>query len=146
MFYDCVVISDLYLFQEIVLLNLFYIFLKFDLIIYRQSNNWYIKFRLNLFEILLQLFVLLPLDYLPSLQELLIFQILCILFTMTDQAQFHSQSVANEKISKNYSNILMEEELLCLMYHCHLVCSQWILSYIQKIYLLLLFCCYSSYY
>ena len=45
----------------------------------------------------------------------------------------------NQEISKNYSNILMEKQLLRLMYYYHLVCSVLTMSYIQKIYLIL-FC------
>ena len=42
----------------------------------------------------------------------------------------------NQAISKNYSNMLMQQQLLRLIYYYHLACSLLILSYIQKIYLL----------
>ena len=44
------------------------------------------------------------------------------------------------EISKNYSDILMGQQLLCLLYYYQLV----FLSYAKKIYLMLS-CCYSSY-
>ena len=47
MFFVCAVIWDLHLLQEVVLLNLFfYIFLRFYIIIWRQRNNWNIKFNI----------------------------------------------------------------------------------------------------
>ena len=47
LFFDCVVISDLYLFQEIVLFYPCLYFVKYFLvhiIINKQSNNWNVKF------------------------------------------------------------------------------------------------------
>ena len=54
------------------------------------------------------------------------------------------QSKANRKISKNYSNILMEQQLLSLIYSYRLAFFLLFLSYTQKIHLLL-FCCYLFY-
>ena len=50
-----------------------------------------------------------------------------------DKSNFISQLiVANQEISKCYSNILMEQQLLRLMYCYHLLCSLSFLSYIQR--------------
>ena len=50
-----------------------------------------------------------------------------------DKSNFISQLiVANQEISKCYSNILMEQQFLRLMYCYHLVCSLSFLSYIQR--------------
>ena len=49
-----------------------------------------------------------------------------------------------EEISRNYSNIIMKQQLLWLTYFYQLVCFVLFLSHTQKIYLLL-FCCYLSY-
>ena len=46
------------------------------------------------------------------LQRFLIFQLLCNLTTIANQALFHSYSKANREISKINSNILMEQQLL----------------------------------
>ena len=57
--------------------------------------------------------------------------------------------MANREISKNYSNILREQQLLRLMYYYHLVCSLIVWSYIQKIcllFFLLLFTYYQQHY
>ena len=48
------------------------------------------------------------------------------------------------EISKNYSDILMGQQLLCLLYYYQLVFYLLFLSYAKKIYLMLS-CCYSSY-
>ena len=53
--------------------------------------------------------------------------------------------MANQEISKNSSNILMEKQLLRLIYYYCLAFSLLTPSYIQKNYFLL-FCCYLSYY
>ena len=54
-------------------------------------------------------------------------------FFDNDKSSFISQLiVANQEISKCYSNILMEQQFLRLMYCYHLVCSLSFLSYIQR--------------
>ena len=52
--------------------------------------------------------------------------------------------MATEKIPKNYSNILMKQQLLHLICFHYLMCSILFLPYTWKIYFLL-FCCYLSY-
>ena len=50
-----------------------------------------------------------------------------------DKSNFISQLiVANQEISKCYSNTLMEQQLLRLMYCYHFLCSLSFLSYIQR--------------
>ena len=66
-------------------------------------------------------------------------------FNSSFTSQFHRYSTENPEISKNYSNILVEQQLLRLAHYCCLACFLLWLSYTQKTYLLF-FYCYLSYY
>ena len=51
---------------------------------------------------------------------------------LTNQVLFHSQLKANREFSKNYSNILIEQQLLHLIYYYRLAFFLLFLSYTQK--------------
>ena len=75
-------------------------------------------------------------DY-QLMQVFLMFKILLIILTMTNHILFQEHS-------NNYSNILMEQQLLHIIYFHYLVYSLLLLSNAQNIYLLL-FCCHLFY-
>ena len=109
-FFDCVVISDLYFFQEAVLSNACFLISKdlSDIIdINRQSDNGNVKFNIILFKMMHHLLMLYLLDWLHPLQMFLIFQILHNILTLSSEALFHSKSKAKQGFSKNYLNTLM---------------------------------------
>ena len=112
----------------------------------RQSGNWNIKFSIIYFVALV---VCLPATagtgglalVLPAI--LGVIEISDIIHSFDhNKSNPISQLMTNPEISKNYSNILMEQQLLMeqlhLIYYYRLVFSLLILSYIQKIYLLLI--------
>ena len=154
MFFDCVVILDLFIFvpRNCSFKSLLYIFKKFDIFIFRESNNWNIKFSI------------IYLKCYPSCLSCChswnrwisswianyckcywYFRYYTIFWTCQMSNHVKSQLMANQEISKNYSDILMGKQILHLIYYYCLPFVPLILSYIEKIYLLL-FCFYLSYY
>ena len=152
MFSVCVVISDLYLFQEVVLLNPCFIFSKnlilslIDKVTTGATNFSFIFFLkccssrccyhfINFFSIWINCFKCSW--YISDITQ----------FFVNFKSSSISQliNVKSRDLHKSYSNILMEQQLLCLIYYYCLVYFLLFLSYTQKIYWLL-YCCLSYYY
>ena len=80
--------------------SLLHIFWKYEIIINRQSYNWNIKFMLVIVKLKIVIW-----SFLLSIRNFL---------SILVQVLFHSLLKANQETSKNYSNILMEQQILCL--------------------------------
>ena len=130
MFFGCVATSDLYLFQEIVLLNSCFLFSK-NLIL-----SFIDKLTTGTYSSVLFIWNVAPLNCVDGKRsvgglavELAGASGVLDISEMT-QSSVHDKSSSishfsysnvNQKISKNYLNILMEQQVLCLMYCYRLV-------------------------
>ena len=145
-FFPCVVISDLYLFQEIVLPNPCFMFSK-NLIL-----SFVDKVTIGIYN--LALFISnvtseVSVDGISEFDELAFgLAGTSRVLDISDIIHFlhHGKSSPTSKLikgksrdSKNYSDVLMEQQLLCLLYCYQLVCPLLFLSHTQT-YLLLCSC------
>ena len=112
-----------------------YVFSKFDIIIYRQSDNWNIKFCI--------IYLKCCYHFLLSWISIWINFSKCFLYFRyytrfcSFQVSFISQLMANQEISKHFSNMLMEQQLLCQIYYYCLLCFLLFLSLLKRF-----TCCY----